>query len=173
MVANFHDGDGHVAVPHFYDNVRLDGHSARLARTGRSPSDEEILRDAGAREGWGESGYSLYERTTSRPALTINGFTGGYQGPGGKSVIPARASVKLSFRLVPDQDPGEIERLVRRHVARLAPDGVQVTVRTHSRAQPALVELKHPAMRAAAVAPRTRSFISPRFTGVLPPVSIF
>ena len=77
------------------------------------PLDLDVLRSAEAQNGWGETGYSLYERTTLRPALTINGLVGGYQGPGGKGVIPTRALAKLSFRLVPDQDPSEIDRLFR------------------------------------------------------------
>jgi len=175
IVAKLHDAEGHVAIPRFYDRVRPDPNSARLARIGRSPSDTEILRDAGVTEGWGEAGYSLYERTTSRPALTFNGFTGGYQGPGSKAVIPARASVKLSFRLVPDQDPREIERLVRARLAQLAPMGVKVVVRKHSQAQPALVELGHPAMRAAAVAYHRAFGVAPvalRSGGTIPVVDM-
>jgi acetylornithine deacetylase/succinyl-diaminopimelate desuccinylase-like protein len=175
MVAKLHDAEGHVVIPHFYDRVRPDPNSARLARIGRSPTDAEILRDADVTEGWGESGYSLYERTTSRPALTINGFTGGYQGPGSKAVIPDRASVKLSFRLVPDQYPREIERLVRARLARLAPMGVKVAIRKHSEAQPALVELGHPAMRAASVAYRRAFGVAPvalRSGGTIPVVDM-
>jgi acetylornithine deacetylase/succinyl-diaminopimelate desuccinylase-like protein len=175
LVTRLHDAEGHVAIPHFYDRVRPDPKSAQLARIGRSPSDAEILRDAGVKEGWGESGYSLYERTTSRPAMTVNGFTGGYQGPGGKAVIPAHASVKLSFRLVPDQDPREIERLVPARLAQLAPIGVKVTVPKHSQAQPALVELGHPAMRAAAAAYRRAFGVAPvalRSGGTIPVVDM-
>jgi acetylornithine deacetylase/succinyl-diaminopimelate desuccinylase-like protein len=89
MIARLHDPDGRIAVPGFYDRVRRWGDVERgfMARNG--PSDAEILRDARARKGWGERGYSLYERTTICPALTVNGITGGYQGPGGKAVIPA------------------------------------------------------------------------------------
>jgi acetylornithine deacetylase/succinyl-diaminopimelate desuccinylase-like protein len=67
-------------------------------------------------------------------------------------VIPARALAKLSFRLVPDQDPRTIERLVREHLARIGSPSVRVIVRVHSAARPALVDRRHPAMRAAAVA---------------------
>ena len=92
---------------------------AYMAKVG--PSDAEILSDAGAERGWGERGYSLYERTTVRPALSVNGISGGYQGPGVKAVIPARASAKLNFRLVPDQNPHEIDQLFRAHVRRISP----------------------------------------------------
>ena len=65
----------------------------------------------------GEAAFTLYERTTIRPALTFNGCRGGYGGEGGKAVIPKRASAKLNLRLVPDEDPDQIEGLVRAHVA--------------------------------------------------------
>jgi acetylornithine deacetylase/succinyl-diaminopimelate desuccinylase-like protein len=176
MIARLHDPDGRIAVPGFYDRVRRWGDVERgfMARNG--PSDAEILRDARARKGWGERGYSLYERTTICPALTVNGITGGYQGPGGKAVIPARAVAKLSFRLVPDQDPREVERLFRAHVARITPPTVTVEVRTLSRARPALVDRRHPALRAAAAAYRKGFGAAPVFLrsgGTIPVVNTF
>ena len=75
--------------------------------------------------GWGESGYTLYERTTIRPALTLNGIAGGHYGPGVKGVIPTSAVVKLSFRLVPDQNPERIGKLFREHIARITPPGAK------------------------------------------------
>ena len=81
------------------------------------------------------------------PALTLNGIAGGHYGPGVKGVIPASAVVKLSFRLVPDQDPERIGKLFRAHIARIAPPGVDVAVKIFSPIQPALVDRKHPAVR--------------------------
>ena len=107
IIASLHDRRGRVAIPGFYDQVRLWPPEERATMARNGPSDATVLRDAGAAQGWGEEGYTLHERTTIRPALTINGLVGGYQGPGGKAVIPAVASAKLSFRLVPDQDPGQ------------------------------------------------------------------
>jgi acetylornithine deacetylase/succinyl-diaminopimelate desuccinylase-like protein len=143
-----------------------------MACTG--PSDAQILRDAQAGQGWGERGYTLYERTTTRPALTVNGIIGGYQGPGGKAVIPARALAKLSFRLVPDQDPAEINHLFREHIARLTPAAVRSTVRTNFMAKPALVNRHHPGMRAAQVAYRKGFGATPVFLrsgGTIPVVN--
>ncbi len=138
MVAKLHDAGGSVAIPGFYDRVRPgnERERAEMARTG--PPDAKILADARVQQGWGERGYSLYERTTLRPALTLNGMKSGYQGSGVKAVIPARAVAKLSFRLVPDQDPQEIERLFREYVARVSPATVSSTVRVLSSAKPAL-----------------------------------
>src|SRR5262249_22417801 len=120
--------------------------------------------------------FSLYERTTIRPALTVNGILGGYQGPGGKGVIPARALAKLSFRLAPDQDAREVDRLFRQHIARLTPPTVRSIVRTLSAAKPALVRRRHPAMRAAATAYRKGFGVAPVFLrsgGTIPVVNMF
>jgi acetylornithine deacetylase/succinyl-diaminopimelate desuccinylase-like protein len=176
MIAKLHDAGGRVAIPGFYDGVRpgSDRERAEMARTG--PPDAKILADARVQKGWGERGYSLYERTTLRPALTLNGITGGYQGSGVKGVIPARALAKLSFRLVPDQDPHQIERLFREHIARITPPTVTPNVRTVSSAKPALIRRDHPAVRAAAFAYR-KGFGSPpvfvRSGGTIPVIDTF
>jgi acetylornithine deacetylase/succinyl-diaminopimelate desuccinylase-like protein len=175
IVAGLHDTQGRVAIPGFYDRVETAGALERAYLAKVAPTDREILRDAGAESGWGESGYSLYERTTLRPALTINGLSGGYQGDGPKAVIPARARVKLNFRLVPDQDPDEIEYLFRRHVARITPSTMSAAVRTHFRANSAWVDRNHPAMRAAALAYRRGFGVAPVFLrsgGTIPVVSL-
>ena len=174
IIARLHDTHGRVAIPGFYDRVRHWSAEERayMARVG--PPDAQILRDAQVGHGWGECGYTLYERTTIRPALTVNGIGGGYQGPGNKSIIPARAMAKLNFRLVPNQDPGEIERLFRQYMARLASPTVRVTMRTHLAANPALVDRHHPAMRAAAIAYRQGFGATPVFLrsgGTIPVVN--
>ena len=124
MIAKLHDSQGRVAIPGFYDDVRQwsEKERADMARTG--PGDRQILANARVEKSWGERGYSLYERTTLRPALTLNGVAGGYRGSGGKAIIPARARAKLSFRLVPDQRPKVIERLVRQTISRITPPTV-------------------------------------------------
>lgn len=152
IVAGLHDRHGRVAIAGFYARVRNWPAQERAFMARNAPSDAALLRHAGATRGWGEADFTLHERTTIRPALTINGVTGGYQGPGGKAVIPAVASVKLSFRLVPDQDPRTIAALLRRHLARVVPPTVRYTLRPGLSARPALVDRRHPAIRAAAAA---------------------
>jgi acetylornithine deacetylase/succinyl-diaminopimelate desuccinylase-like protein len=149
MVSKLHGRDGTIAIPHFYDRVRRWGDDEReyLARTG--PSDQAVLREAGTDVPWGERGYSIYERVTVRPSLAITGIQGGHTGAGPKGVIPRRAVAKMSFRLVADQDPAEIERLVRAYLARIAPPTVTYTVHTHISSRPALIDRTHPAMQAA------------------------
>ena len=140
------------------------------------PSDARILSDAGSSRAWGEPGWSLYERTTVRPSLAVTGLTGGYQGEGSKAVIPARATAKLNFRLVPDQDPREIEVLARRHVAPPRRATVRSRVILLMRARPAEIDRRHPAVRAAAFAYRRGFRAAPVFLrsgGSIPVVSVF
>jgi acetylornithine deacetylase/succinyl-diaminopimelate desuccinylase-like protein len=176
IIARLHDRRGRIAIPGFYDRVRTWSAAERAFMRRTGPDDSEILNDAKAESGWGEKGYNLYERTTIRPALTVNGITGGYRGPGVKAVIPAKASVKLSFRLVPDQDPSEIEQLVRSHLARITPPTVKSSVRFFARAHPAMVDRRHPALRAAQLAYRKGFGSSAVFTrsgGTIPVVNTF
>jgi acetylornithine deacetylase/succinyl-diaminopimelate desuccinylase-like protein len=149
LITGLHDARGRIAIPGLYDGVRDWGEAerARMARDG--PDDSSILRDARARLGWGERGYTLQERTTIRPALVVTGLRSGYQGPGAKAIIPARASARFCLRLVPDQDPREVARLVRRHLDRAVPPTVRHCVRILSAAAPALKDRRHPVMRAA------------------------
>jgi acetylornithine deacetylase/succinyl-diaminopimelate desuccinylase-like protein len=176
ILARLHDRDGRIAIPGFYDRVRMPDARERAAMATAGPADAKILADAGAERSWGERGFSLYERTTVRPALSICGLTGGYQGEGSKAVIPARASAKLNFRLVPDQDPAGIEALVRRHLGRLTPATVRSRITTHLRSRPAEIDRRHVVVRAAAQAYR-RGFGAPpvflRSGGSIPVVDLF
>jgi acetylornithine deacetylase/succinyl-diaminopimelate desuccinylase-like protein len=149
VIARLHEPQGAIAIPRFYDRVRehTPDERAYMARFG--PSNEQILRDAKAELGWGAPGFSLYERATIRPALSINGIVGGYSGPGAKAVIPAGARAKLNFRLVPEQDPEDIDSLFRRFIKKIAPPTVDVSVRTLFRARPFVLRRAHPAVRAA------------------------
>jgi acetylornithine deacetylase/succinyl-diaminopimelate desuccinylase-like protein len=176
MIARLHDAQGHVAIPGFYDDVRRWGEEERafMARTG--PADEQILQDARVDRGWGESGFSLYERTTIRPALTVNGMAGGHHGLGVKGIIPTHAIAKLSFRLVPNQDPKKIAQLFRDHIVRITPPAVRSSLRTFSAIEPALVDRNHPAVRAAAFAYKNGFGSLPVFVrsgGSIPVVNTF
>jgi acetylornithine deacetylase/succinyl-diaminopimelate desuccinylase-like protein len=176
ILAGLHSAGGRIAVPGLYDRVRELSARERAYMRRFGPSDTAILADALAQAGWGETGYTLYERTTIRPALTINGLTGGYQGPGTKAVIPSRASAKLNFRLVPDQDPLEIDRLFRAHVARVAPPAVRAAVRTDLAVKPAVTERNHPVVSAAAAAYQKGFGAAPVFVrsgGTIPVVNHF
>jgi acetylornithine deacetylase/succinyl-diaminopimelate desuccinylase-like protein len=176
ILAGLHGASERISIPGLYDRVRELSERERAYMRRFGPSDAAILADATTRHGWGEAGYTLYERTTIRPALTINGLTGGYQGPGTKAVIPTHASAKLNFRLVPDQDPQQIDRLFRAHVARIAPSSLQVAIRTEFAAKPANIERSHPAIAVAARAYREGFGTSPVFVrsgGTIPVVNLF
>jgi acetylornithine deacetylase/succinyl-diaminopimelate desuccinylase-like protein len=141
---------GRILIPGFYDRVRPidDQERALLAQL---PFDESTVRQlTGVPEVTGETGYSMAERRGVRPTLDIHGLPGGFTGPGGKTVIPARALAKVSMRLVPDQDPAEIARLFETHLHALAPPTVEVEVRTIGTARPAYVDPQSPAVQAAA-----------------------
>jgi acetylornithine deacetylase/succinyl-diaminopimelate desuccinylase-like protein len=128
ILATFHDDQGRVAIPGFYDTVRPFPDAVRAGMRDL-PFDEEAFRhEVGPPALGGEAGYTVLERLWTRPTCEINGLLSGYTGEGAKTVLPAKAMAKVSCRLVPDQDPDEIARLVRAHVERVAPAGVTVTV---------------------------------------------
>lgn len=152
IIERLHDDCGRVAIPGFYDDVH-DWDTVERAYMSRvGPSDEKILRDAHVERGWGERGFSAYERTTIRPALTLNGISGGHAGPGAKGVIPDVAVAKLSFRLVPNQDPHRVGELFRAYITRITPREVRSSVRLSSLVPPVVIDRQLPAMRAAALA---------------------
>ncbi len=130
ILATFHDEKGHIAIPGFYDAVQEWEPSAR-GEIRDLPFDEAAFRtEVGAPMLGGEFGYTTLERIWMRPTCEVNGLLSGYTGEGAKTVLPAKAMAKVSCRLVPDQDPVEVEQLMKAHVARVAPRGATVTV-TH------------------------------------------
>ena len=149
MIAALHDEEGRITVPGFYDKVRplTEEEREELARI---PFDREAwLKETGVPTDWGEPGYTIIERTSARPTLDLNGMWGGYTGEGAKTIIPARAHAKISMRLVPDQEPEEIARLLLDYLQAIAPPTVRVEGRVLHGAPPALIERHSPAMEAA------------------------
>jgi acetylornithine deacetylase/succinyl-diaminopimelate desuccinylase-like protein len=149
MIARLQDEDGHIAIPGFYDRVRaLD--AEERAELAKIPFDRQAwLEEAGVETDWGEAEYTIVERTTARPTLDVNGIWGGYTGSGSKTVLPGQARAKISMRLVPDQDPARIKRLIRDYLAEIAPPQVSVEVRDLHSGDGAIVRRDSPAMRAA------------------------
>jgi acetylornithine deacetylase/succinyl-diaminopimelate desuccinylase-like protein len=128
ILATMHDAKGHVAIEGFYDHVQDWGDAARKEIAALPFDEKSFLAETGSPAAFGENGYTTLERLWSRPTCEVNGLLSGYTGEGAKTVLPAKAMAKVSCRLVPDQDPDEIERLMKAHVARVAPPGVSVTV---------------------------------------------
>lgn len=128
LAATFHDADGRVTVAGFHDKVRdlTVGERAEIAAV---PFDEaELKREVGLDELWGEPGWTPRERQWGRPTLDMNGIWGGFQGDGVKTVTPREAHLKITCRLVPDQDPAEVVDLIRAHAADHRPPGATVEV---------------------------------------------
>jgi acetylornithine deacetylase/succinyl-diaminopimelate desuccinylase-like protein len=163
ILAKLHDAEGRVLIPGFYDRVLAITPNERAYMQQTGPKDEEILHDAQATHPWGEPEFTLYERTTLRPAVTINGIIGGYQGPGSKAVIPSRSLAKLNFRLVPAQEPRNVEEMFRRYIEQIAPPTVRCIVRSQPGAKPVLMNPGHSAFRAAAHAYRKVFGVTPVF----------
>lgn len=150
IIASFHDADGHVAIPGFYDSARDWPANVREAMRALPFDEATFRRDAGVSEVFGEKGYTTLERVWTRPTCEVNGLLSGYTGEGAKTVLPATAMAKVSCRLVPDQTPEEIERLVKEHVARVTPPGVTVTVTHLHGGRPWRADLAGPLYDAAA-----------------------
>jgi acetylornithine deacetylase/succinyl-diaminopimelate desuccinylase-like protein len=128
ILATMHHADGHVAIEGFYDAVRPFP-DAVLAGMRSLPFDEAgFVRELGVSALGGEQGRTTLEKLWTRPTCEVNGLLSGYTGEGAKTVLPAKAMAKVSCRLVPDQDPVVIERLMKAHVEKVAPAGVQVAV---------------------------------------------
>ena len=124
----------------------------------------------------GEAGYAPLERIWRRPTLEINGLFGGYQGPGSKTIVPSFAGAKLSARLVPNQDPDHVKRVVVEHLQRAAPPGVRVEVTASGDVRAVETSRDHPAVAAAARAMERGFGKPPVFIGTggtIGPVSSF
>ncbi len=165
IVGSLHDDRGRVAVQGFYDAVvEWDRETREEIRS--LPFDEEAFRTGvGARALGGEEGFSTLERLWIRPTCEVNGLLSGYTGEGAKTVLPAEAMAKVSCRLVPDQDPDEVARLLRDHVTRVAPDTVEVEIRELHRGHPWRGQLDGPYFQAAREALRQAFGTDPVLTG--------
>lgn len=149
MIAELHDDEGRITIPGFYDRVE-ELKADERAELAKIPFEREAwLREAGVRTDWGEPEYTVIERTTARPTLDVNGIWGGYIQPGAKTVLPSKAFAKISMRLVPDQEPVEIARLIQEHLSEIAPATVTVAVRELHSGEGAIVRRDSPAMKAA------------------------
>ncbi len=145
-MASLVDDAGRIQVPGFYDDV------VPLTKRERQqfaalPFDESaFMEKIGVTGVTGERGYTTLERRWARPTCDINGIWGGYQGGGAKTVLPAKAGVKFSFRLVPDQDPAKIQQALREHLESLCPPGIQMELIDMHSARGIVVPLDSPYM---------------------------
>jgi acetylornithine deacetylase/succinyl-diaminopimelate desuccinylase-like protein len=130
ILAKLKDEGGHILIPGFYDDV-LPPSEEELTAWKSLPFDEEEYRknEVGSKELVGEAGFSVLERTWARPTLEVHGMPGGFTGAGAKTVIPAKALAKVSMRLVPNMTPAKAFAQYKSYVDKIAPAGVDVTVR--------------------------------------------
>jgi acetylornithine deacetylase/succinyl-diaminopimelate desuccinylase-like protein len=149
LVARLRDRNGRVAIPGFYDQVQpLSAYERR--QFARLPFTAGQYRKLlGVPQLFGEKGYTPFEQRSARPTLEINGLTSGYQGEGSKTIVPAWARAKITMRLVPDQEPARIIRLVRQHLRTLCPPTVRMELKAGHGADPYLVSPAGPQARAA------------------------
>jgi acetylornithine deacetylase/succinyl-diaminopimelate desuccinylase-like protein len=149
IIASLHDADGRVAIPGFYDDV-IDWDAETRQQIEDLPHDDEAYREElQVPELTGEMGYTTLERLWIRPTCDVNGMLCGYTGAGAKTVLPNRAMAKVSFRLVPTQDPVRVRTLVEAHVRAVTPPGVTVELKELHGGRPWKAKLEGPAFDAA------------------------
>ncbi|HWY71847.1 MAG TPA: dipeptidase [Terriglobales bacterium] len=150
IIAKLKDENGRILIPGFYDRVTTP--STDELRSWKSlPFDEKdyLEHEVGSTELTGESGYSVAERTWARPSMDVHGMPGGFIGAGAKTVIPSKASAKISMRLVPNQNPEEIFKLYLDYVKSITPRGIQISIRLLSGADPMLIRTDNHYVQAA------------------------
>ncbi len=149
MLAALVDGQGRVQVPGFYDQVVPVSDQERRQMADLPFSEDNFMKKIGVDAVTGEEGYSTLERRWARPTCDINGLTSGFQGEGAKTVLPAKASAKFSFRLVPNQDPKQLTVALEAMLQDLCPPGIRMELIDFHGAPGVVVPLDSPYMQAA------------------------
>ena len=149
LLAQLRDKNGRITIPGFYDDVAALSTYERKQLARLPHTDASYRKFLGVPELFGEKGYTSIERRSARPTLEINGLTSGYQGEGSKTIIPAWARAKLTLRLVPNQKPEKIRKLVERHLRGIAPPTVRLKVNGGHGGDPYLFSPEGPQAQAA------------------------
>ena len=152
LMAMLHDEQGIIQIPDFYDAVipLTDEERAQFADL---PYDEaEWLADLGTDAAWGEAGFTSNERRWARPTCDINGIYGGYAGEGPKTIVPSKATAKITCRLVPDQDPDRLTESLKQFLIDNLQPGLQFEFTSQHGAPASVADLDSPYMAAAKVA---------------------
>jgi acetylornithine deacetylase/succinyl-diaminopimelate desuccinylase-like protein len=155
IISQLKDAKGKILIPGFYKNLKAPGKD-ELNTWKRLPFNQEHYRktEVGSTALTGEPGYPVLYRTWARPTLEVHGMPGGFVAPGAKTVIPARASAKVSMRLVPNQDPDDILKRYKSYIAKLTPKGIQTSIKVWSKGPACVVSTDNPYIRAATEAMR-------------------
>lgn len=163
MVGQLHDKKGRIAIPGFYAGVKKPGKWEKKQYKKLPFNESSYKRALGVPALHGEKGFSTYERTWVRPTCDVNGITGGYQGEGAKTIIPALASCKITMRLVPGQEPNDICGKIEKYLKKIAPASVKVKVIKHGGAKAVEVPTDGPWLEAAGRAIKTGFSKAPVF----------
>ena len=176
MIATLHDKNNHITIPGFYDDV-VEATEAERALMSKAPFNaKEYADDLGVKELWGEKGYATNERTGIRPTLELNGIWGGYTGEGAKTVLPSKATAKISARLVPNQISQKMTDLLINHFNKIAPPTVTIKASLHHGGEPYMTPIDSKAYKAAAKAMETtfgKAPIPVRGGGSIPICALF
>ena len=176
MIASCHDENNHITIPGFYDDV-VEATPEERTKMAKAPfSEDDYKKDLGITSLWGEKGYTTNERTGIRPTLEVNGIWGGYTGEGAKTVLPGKATAKISCRLVPDQSSAKITEKVINYFKSIAPAGVTIKAAEHHGGEPYMTPIDSDAYRAASKAILTtfgKEPIPVRGGGSIPICSLF
>jgi acetylornithine deacetylase/succinyl-diaminopimelate desuccinylase-like protein len=155
MIASCHDENNHITIPGFYDDVVIASAEERKLMAEAPYDEQEFKDDLGVKELWGEKGYATNERTGIRPTLELNGIWGGYEGEGAKTVLPSKATAKISARLVPNQSSVKMTAMLLEHFKKIAPPSVTVSAFEHHGGEPYMTPIDSKAYQAAAKAIET------------------
>jgi acetylornithine deacetylase/succinyl-diaminopimelate desuccinylase-like protein len=176
MIASCHDENNHITIPGFYEDVLAASEEERKLMAGAPYNEKEFEDDLGVKALWGEKGFTTNERTGIRPTLELNGIWGGYQGEGAKTVLPSKATAKISARLVPNQSSEKITALLLSYFKKIAPPGVTVDAFEHHGGEPYMTPIDSVGYRAAAKAMETtfgKAPIPVRGGGSIPICALF
>ncbi|MBL1212047.1 MAG: dipeptidase [Ignavibacteriae bacterium] len=152
IIAKFHDKNGKITIPNFYADVKKLTKKEKENIKNLKFSDKAFAKELKVKELQGEKNYSTLERLWVRPTLDCNGIIGGFTGEGAKTVLPSKASAKISMRLVPDQDPKKIAKEFEKYVKSITPKSVAIKVTAMHGGLPVVIPLESKAMQAAAKA---------------------
>lgn len=149
IIAKLKDEFGRIQIPGFYDDVVELTVEERTEFTALGNNDVAMISDLQVQELFGEDGFTTLERIGARPTLDVNGMIGGFTGQGAKTVLPSKASAKISMRLVANQDTNDIADKFKNYVHSIAPKGVSIEVDLHHGANPVLVPRNNQAISSA------------------------
>ncbi len=155
MIAGCHDENNHITIPGFYDDVVVSSPEERKLMAEAPFNKQAYKDDLGVKELWGEKDFTTNERTGIRPTLELNGIWGGYQGEGAKTVLPSKATAKISTRLVPNQSSEKTTAMLLEYFTKIAPPSVTVTAFEHHGGEPYMTPIDSIAYLAAAKAMET------------------